>query len=355
VTHPPARRLRDPAALPAPRSAAALDGLVPPPRFGTTSFAAYRPVHPSQADARTTVADFVADTAERARPRRLRLPWRTPPVGRGLYLDGGFGVGKTHLLAAAWHAAALPARRKRYLSFQELVYLLGVLGREGAREAFADVALLCLDEFELDDPGNTLLIATFLREAFARGTALVTTSNTPPEAQGSGRFAAHDFRREIQAIAERFEVVAIDGPDHRAGVRQADWSGPAELRAAADACPGEVLHATGDELASTLTALHPVRYRELLRGVDLVVLEDLRPIPDQNAALRFVHFVDKLYDLGIGLRATGTHPLADTFDADYAHGAYAKKHLRCLSRLSELLTEDLPGSRAGVGDARDAG
>ncbi len=343
----------DPASLPAPRPAAALDGLVPPPRFGTTSFAAYRPVHPSQAEARATVATFVADAALQARPRRLRLPWRAPRPGRGLYLDGGFGVGKTHLLAAAWHAAELPARRKRYLSFQELVYLLGVLGREGARDAFADVALLCLDEFELDDPGNTLLIATFLREAFARGTAVVTTSNTPPEAQGSGRFAAHDFQREIQAIAERFEVVPIDGPDHRAGVRQADWSDPAEARAVAEAFTGEVLHASGDELASTLGHLHPVRYRELLRGVDLVVLEELRPIPDQNAALRFVHFVDKLYDLGIGLRATGTNPLAETFDAGYAHGAYAKKHLRCLSRLSELLTEDLSGAGAASTDRRD--
>jgi cell division protein ZapE len=355
VTRPPARRLPDRASLAAPRPAATLDGLVPPPRFGTTSFSAYRPVHPSQAEARATVATFVDEATQRARPRRLRLPWRGPRAGRGLYLDGGFGVGKTHLLAAAWHAAELPARRKRYLSFQELVYLLGVLGREGARDAFADVALLCLDEFELDDPGNTLLIATFLREAFGRGTAVVTTSNTPPEAQGSGRFAAHDFRREIQGIAERFEVVAIDGPDHRAGIRQADWSEPAEARAAAEACPGEVLHATGEELATLLAELHPVRYRELLRGVDLVVLEDLRPIPDQNAALRFVHFVDKLYDLGIGLRASGTHALSETFDAGYAHGAYAKKHLRCLSRLSELLTEEPPWARSDAGDAPAVG
>lgn len=342
MTRPPARRLPDPSSLPPPRRASALDGLVPPPRFGTTSFAAYRPAHPSQADARTRVAAFVADAAERARPRRLRLPWRGPRPGSGLYLDGGFGVGKTHLLAAAWHAAELPARRKRYLSFQELVYLLGLMGREGARDAFAEVALLCLDEFELDDPGNTLLIATFLRGAFERGTSVLTTSNTPPEAQGTGRFAASDFRREIQGIAERFEVVAIDGPDHRAGVRQAEWSDPDEAHAAAHGGAGEALVASWDELGATLTALHPVRYRELLRGVDRIVIEGLRPIPDQNAALRFVHFVDKLYDLGIGLRVTGDHPLTDTFDASYASGAYAKKHLRCLSRLSELLTEELP-------------
>ncbi len=316
---------------------------MPPPRFGTTSFDDYRPDHPSQAEARDAVAAFARAAADAARPRRLPLPWRKPRPGRGVYLDGGFGVGKTHLLAAAWHAAALPARHKRYLSFQELVYLLGVLGRASAREAFADVALICLDEFELDDPGNTLIIATFLREAFERGASVLTTSNTPPEAQGRGRFAAHDFRRQIHGIAERFSVVAIDGPDHRAGRRRAGWNAPAELAEAERTAPGTVVATDGAELAATLEELHPVRYRGLLREVDVLLISDVRPIPDQNAALRFVHFVDKLYDLGVRLRASGTAPLEDTFDPSYREGAYAKKHHRCLSRLSELLQEPLAG------------
>ena len=41
----------------------------------------------------------------------------------------------------------------RALSGAELVYVVGALGREGAREAFEDVALVCLDEFELDEAG----------------------------------------------------------------------------------------------------------------------------------------------------------------------------------------------------------
>ena len=48
-----------------------------------------------------------------------------------LYLDGGFGVGKTHLLAAAYHAADVP---RAYLSFQEMTYAVGAHGmHEGAR------------------------------------------------------------------------------------------------------------------------------------------------------------------------------------------------------------------------------
>jgi len=330
-------------------AATSLDGFVPPPRFGTTSFAAYQPAHPSQAAARDAVADFARAATDTATSRRPILPWRRGPgrrpEGTGLYLDGGFGVGKTHLLAAAWHAARLPVRAKSYLSFQELVYLLGALGRDGAREAFEEVALVCLDEFELDDPGNTLMIATFLREAFARGSSVLTTSNTDPASQGEGRFAASDFRREIQGIADRFTVVAIDGPDHRAGARRPQWTSEAELASTVREATGTVVVTTGPELMRALTQLHPIRYGGLLRDADVLVIDAIGPIADQNDALRFVHFIDKLYDTGVRLRASGTVPPGAIFDRSYREGAYAKKHHRCLSRLSELLQEPLTRQR----------
>jgi len=278
-------------------------------------------------------------------PRRRALPWLRRAEGTGLYLDGGFGVGKTHLLAAAWHAAPLPAAAKRYLSFQELVYLLGALGRERARDAFSGVSLVCLDEFELDDPGNTLMIASFLREAFARGTSVLTTSNTEPASQGAGRFAADDFRREIQGIADRFAVLAIDGPDHRAGARRAQWTSAEEMASAASSAGGAVAATTGAELAEALSDIHPIRYGGLLRGIDVLLIEGIEPIADQNDALRFVHFIDKLYDAGVRLRASGTAPLEAIFDRSYREGAYAKKHHRCLSRLSELIQEPLDAQR----------
>src|SRR5690606_33969448 len=101
--------------------------------------------------------------------------------GAGIYLDGGFGVGKTHLLAAAFAEADPPS--KRYLTFQELVYLIGTLGRSEAEERLATSGLICIDEFELDDPGNTLIVKSFLAALFAAGGSVVTTSNTSPDAQ----------------------------------------------------------------------------------------------------------------------------------------------------------------------------
>ncbi|MDR9390968.1 MAG: cell division protein ZapE [Trueperaceae bacterium] len=339
--HDPTRLAVADLAAPTPRGAS-LASFVPPPRFGTTDFASYAPSDPTQATARDRVAAF----AEAAAQPRRSAPWRRRRSGAGLYLDGGFGVGKTHLLAAAWHAAPLPEAAKRYLSFQELVFVLGVLGRDGAAEAFADVRLLCLDEFELDDPGNTLLIATFLRGAFARGTDVLTTSNTDPAAQGRGRFAAQDFRREIQGIADRFEVVRLEGPDHRAGRREGGWTPSDALDAAVASADGTVAVGTGADLHGVLERHHPVRYRDVLAGVDALALRDLAPIAGQNEALRFVHFVDKAYDLGVGLRAHGTAPPEALFDARYREGAYAKKHHRALSRLAEMLADPFPRGAA---------
>jgi len=321
--------------------------LRPPPRFAEVAFETYHPQHPSQSEAREKVREFVL--ARRWRHRRGAAPARRRPgwwpfgapaeAGAGLYLDGGFGVGKTHLLASAYAAADTAA--KRYVSFQELVYLIGVMGMERAKAELANLELLCIDEFELDDPGNTLIVKTFLAALLEGGGAVVTTSNTPPEAQGQGRFNADDFRREIQSLAASFEVLRVDGPDYRHRSSLGAWLAPERLAwlTAHERAPGPRLVLGWDELFELLRGVHPTRYGGLLKQVGTVYLAGARPIRSQNDALRFVHFVDKLYDLQVGLRASGEGALIELFDASYREGAYAKKHHRCLSRLSELLAE----------------
>jgi len=79
-----------------------------------------------------------------------------------------------------------------------------------------------------------------------------------------------------------------------------------------------------------------MRYRYLFVGVEVVYLRGLEPVPDQNDALRFVHFVDQVYNLGLELKASGA-PLEALFPETYRHRAFAKKYGRALSRLAELL------------------
>ena len=134
------------------------------------------------------------------------------PGPQGIYLDGGFGVGKTHLLVAAYLAAPGP---KAFLTFEELTYTLGLLGlREGVRR-FSALRYLFLDEFELDDPGNAQMVTHFLALAMDRGLRVATPSNTPPGALGEGRFNAEQFRHQIQGLARRFAVERIEGEDFR--------------------------------------------------------------------------------------------------------------------------------------------
>ena len=117
-----------------------------------------------------------------------------------------------------------------YVTFVELTHLVGALGFAATVEALSEFRLLAIDEFELDDPGDTVLVSTLLARLSERGVAVAATSNTVPEALGEGRFAAEDFRREIQRLAERFETVRIDGPDYRHRGRRE----PIAPRAAAD-------------------------------------------------------------------------------------------------------------------------
>src|SRR5690606_25092448 len=92
----------------------------------------------------------------------FRRAKKVPETKPGVYLDGGFGVGKTHLLAAIYHA--MPARRKYFGSFIEYTALVGALGYQKTVELFRGSQLLCIDEFELDDPGDTMVMTRLLGE-----------------------------------------------------------------------------------------------------------------------------------------------------------------------------------------------
>ncbi len=308
---------------------------VPPPRFGKTSFSTYKPSHSSQEIALGRVQSFLGQEAR----AKSKWPWqKTPFRANGLYLDGGFGVGKTHLLAAAYDSFKA---QKIYLSFSELVHLIGVLGRQGAKKELGNYQLYCIDEFELDDPGNTLIVKSFLADVFVTNAKVITTSNTAPEAQGQGRFNAEDFKREIQSIAKNFELLSIDGPDYRKRESLASLYSNSEFNNAILSQEDSLkkLKASWSELFDILRNNHPINYLKFLKQIDALYIYDVATIAWQTDALRFVHFIDKLYDLKISLKMTADIELSELFDDSYINTAYAKKHYRCLSRISELLEE----------------
>ncbi|OIH93772.1 cell division protein ZapE [Curtobacterium sp. MCBA15_001] len=322
---------RDPQVTPQQMAAA----LVPPPQFATASFESYRPDpdHPSQAEVRDAVAAFVTarpEPAKRGLFGRRRASAPDQIERSGVYLDGGFGVGKTHLLAAAYHAAS---GRKTFGTFIEYTALVGALGFQGTIDLLRGTALVCIDEFELDDPGDTMMMTRLIKELSETGTRFAATSNTPPGALGEGRFAAQDFLREIQTMSDRFETMRIDGLDYRR--RAVDESARVVPDVAAAMPEGAVTIDDFRSVVAHLASVHPSKYVALVEGLDAVGLTDVQPFTDQTDALRWVALVDRLYDAQVQIVASGS-PLDRVYPDVMLEGGYRKKYLRAASRVVAL-------------------
>ncbi len=318
--------------------------MVPPPRFDSVRFDTYvpDPGRPSQSEAVAALSAFAAGLGGPQGPgagsaRRWFARKPAAPTGpRGVYLDGGYGVGKTHLLASLWHATPAPAEEKAFGTFVELTNLVGALGFQQTVETLGGHRLLCIDEFELDDPGDTVLISSLLRRLVDSGVALAATSNTLPGRLGEGRFAAADFLREIQGLAARFRPLRIDGEDYRhRGLPEAPAPySDEQVTRAAHATEGASLD-DFPGLLGHLAKVHPSRYGALTDGVRAVCLTDVAPVPDQSTALRLVVLADRLYDREIPVLASGL-PFDRLFGEEMLNGGYRKKYFRAISRLTAL-------------------
>ena len=306
---------------PVAKPAELISNLVPPREFVNATFDSYLPApeHPSQAQAKAKLIEFAAGG------KSSKVP--------GVYLDGGFGVGKTHLLAASFHASK--AKRKVFGSFIAYTALVGALGFANALKELKSYQFVAIDEFELDDPGNTMIMSRLINELAASGVRFAVTSNTPPNALGEGRFAADDFRREILGIGRQFEMLRVDGDDYRhrafdkvhksySGAELRDWVGDTGT-----------LDSFGEFLAK-LATIHPSLYSKLLAGVSRCAFTEAYTLNSQNDGLRLVAFVDRAYELHVGLRSEGV-PLTDVFPKEFIESGYKKKYLRAISRLGALV------------------
>lgn len=325
--------------MPQVTGAEMVSALVPPPQFDDATFDSYRadPAFPSQQEAKDALMAFAGVGQPAAKGGFFRRPKKGPELKPGVYLDGGFGVGKTHLLASIYHA--MPARRKYFGSFIEYTALVGALGYQNTVDLFRGADLICIDEFELDDPGDTMVMTRLLGELVTGGTRMAATSNTPPNALGEGRFAAQDFLREIHAMSANFQTLRIDGTDfrhrtldgHAATLTQAEYD-----EAIADAAAlGAASDDTFPSLVQHLSRVHPSRYLRLIEGLSMIGLRDVVELDDQSAALRFVAFIDRAYDAQIPIRSTGLS-LDLVFGEEMLAGGYRKKYLRAISRLIAL-------------------
>ncbi|MEN9714429.1 MAG: hypothetical protein RLZZ164_1093 [Actinomycetota bacterium] len=316
--------------MPSPSTAALLAELVPPREFAKATFKTYIPhsEYPSQQLASQIAADFAGGKLGK---KGLFGKSDSPA---GVYLDGGFGVGKTHLLASIYHGYK---GTKAFGAFIAYTSLIGALGFANAVDALRKFELLCIDEFELDDPGDTMMMSRLLNELSAT-TKFAATSNTPPNALGEGRFAAADFTREILGISEKFKMVRIEGEDHRhrpTTVELENFNAPqieSWLLGAKHSALDDF-----DLLLKHLSKVHPSNYGLLVKGLERLGISGTHVIQDQADALRFVSLIDRAYEEQVAIRAVGL-PTTRLFRADHIEGGFKKKYLRAISRLGALAT-----------------
>ena len=322
-----------------------------PERFETATFDRYEPKTPSQAEAVHTARRVVEE--QRRTPswtERLKR-WvgvKNGQQSKGLYLVGPAGTGKTHLLAAMYHALT-PEVPCAFLHSSTLFRATEPPAAFAHR--LADVhAVCCLDEVEIDDPANEMRLVQVMKTLAARNVRLLATSNVEPEQYLSSQFSESRFQRFLQReFRAQYRVVFVQGDDYRrtGAVRQSGrgWVGaPAPTREAMQQVYGGVAGearwwAFGDLRRATTEIAHPILIDDLAT-LDHLFVEGIA-IDNTDDALRLLRVVDALYlhEEAPPLYFTAERPPDAWFDPDRHAGvarAVAEKFERTVSRLHAL-------------------
>ena len=306
---------------------------------------------------------------------RARLG-RSSPGLRGLYLWGAVGRGKTMLMDQ--FVASLPegiALRVHFHRFMLDVHAaLRALGevRDPLLRVAADVAartrVLCLDEFMVTDIGDAMILDGLLGALFGHGVALVTTSNTAPRDLYKDGLQHERFLPAIDLLERHCEVLELASPH--------DWRLRALTRAPVYLTPDDA-HAEAalarlfDELAQgpvQENAALPINdrsfrarrvcaqaawfdfaalcdgpygsadYIELARTWPAILISGLPQFTpfNEDAAQRFVHLIDELYDRRVKLAVTAQAPTVELYDGKRLRLEFA----RTTSRLIEMQSRE---------------
>jgi cell division protein ZapE len=317
---------------------------------------------------------------------RIRTRFAPPasPV-TGLYLWGGVGRGKTHLMDCFVRHLSLEAKRRQHFhQFMHAVHAalhrlppqpdpLTVIADQLGR----DVRVLCLDEFVVTDIADAMLLHGLLHALFERRVTLVTTSNTAPDELYRNGLQRQRFAPAIELLKRHTQVFELGaGADYRlstlrsSGVQGAGTS-PApndrlakrfEQLAQNGASPetGVLInhrHIPARRLASGVawfdfSALcdaprSTADYIEIAGEFPTVILSDVPVLTPArgSAARRFLHLVDVFYDRQVRLILSLEVPLEQLCQG----GLPTLMQQRLHSRLVEMQSRDNPWVSAPPG------
>jgi cell division protein ZapE len=315
--------------------------------------------------------------------RLLRLrPAEGAPDARanGLYLVGEVGRGKSMLMDLFFQQADVARKRRiHFHAFMQDVHARIHAWKQAnpdgtdpipplADAIAVDAALLCFDEFQVNDIADAMILGRLFAALFDRGVVVVATSNTGPDQLFAGRPGRDAFLPFIALLKQKLDVLLVEGDrDYRRqrlhGV--ATWHVPPDARAdraldeafatlagGAPAGPrtlmvmGRAFHvplaagpvARFDFSTLCAQALGAGDYLALATHFEALVLDAVpRLSPDNfDEARRFIVLVDALYEHRVKLVASAEAPP----DALYRSGNGAQAFERTSSRLLEMQSRE---------------
>ena len=314
-----------------------------------------------------------------ARLLRRRAVDEAPQGPNGLYLVGEVGRGKSMLMDLFFNEAQVERKQRiHFHAFMQDVHAR-VFAWKQANPGGADpiapladdiarrAALLCFDEFQVNDIADAIILGRLFAALFDRGVVVVATSNTAPDDLFRGQPGRDAFLPFIALIKQRLDVLALEtGRDFRRSRLRGlpTWHVPVNGRAdvaldrafatlANGALPkAERLSVSGRTLRVPMAAdgvarfdfaalcgqpLGPGDYLAIATHYTALVLDGIPRLGPENydQARRFIILVDALYDHRVKLVASAeAQP-----DQLYERGEGAKAFERTASRLEEMQSE----------------